>query len=157
MNIFILDYNIEKCAQYHCDKHVVKMCIEYAQLLSSVHHHYGKPAGYRLTHKNHPCAVWARASLSNYQYLMELTFALGDEYTYRYGKHHKSVELVESLPPLEFIDIGLTPFAKAIAVPEIKAIPDAVDAYREYYRVEKAGIVSWKKREVPEWFKAGLV
>jgi len=28
MNIFLLDKNPEKCAKYHCDKHVVKMILE---------------------------------------------------------------------------------------------------------------------------------
>lgn len=151
MNIFILDYNIKKCAEYHCDKHVVKMCIEYAQLLSSAHHHYLGEAPYRDTHKNHPCSVWVRSSLSNYEYLLELALELGDEYTYRYGKHHKSIQVVEALPPLKFVDIGLTPFAKAIANPEIKAIPDTVEAYREYYRKEKAHFTTWKNRPIPPW------
>lgn len=156
MNIFILDYDITKSAEYHCDKHVVKMCIEYAQLLSSVHHCLGQPAEYRLTHKNHPCAVWARTSLSNYEYLMELAFALGSEYTHRYGKKHKSIEeVVAYLPPIKLVDIGLTPFVKAIANPDIKKIEDTVEAYREYYRKEKSGFATWKLRPVPEWFTPG--
>jgi len=28
MNIFVLDYNPKKAAEYHCDKHVVKMILE---------------------------------------------------------------------------------------------------------------------------------
>ena len=38
MNIFYLDSNPQKCAEYHCDKHVVKMILESAQLLCGVHH-----------------------------------------------------------------------------------------------------------------------
>ena len=38
MNIFILDSNHEKCAQYHCDKHVPKMILETAQIMSTVMH-----------------------------------------------------------------------------------------------------------------------
>lgn len=154
VNIFILDYNIQKAAEYHCDKHVVKMCIEYAQLLSSVHHIKAIPAGYRLTHKNHPCAIWARESLSNYEWLLELALALGEEYTYRYGKKHKSIEeVVYHLPPIKFEDIGLTPFRKAIANPDIKAIDDTVEAYRTYYNLEKSGFATWKKREQPQWYQ----
>lgn len=37
MNIFYLSKDPELAAQYHCDKHVVKMIIEYAQLLSTAH------------------------------------------------------------------------------------------------------------------------
>ena len=37
MNIFYLDREPKICAEMHCDKHVVKMIIEYAQLLSTAH------------------------------------------------------------------------------------------------------------------------
>lgn len=37
MNIFFLDLDPKTCAQYHCDKHVVKMIVEYGQLLSTAH------------------------------------------------------------------------------------------------------------------------
>lgn len=33
MNIFYLDGDVTKAAQYHCDKHVVKMVLETAQIL----------------------------------------------------------------------------------------------------------------------------
>lgn len=33
MNIFYLDKDIQKCVEYHCDKHVVKLIIEELQLL----------------------------------------------------------------------------------------------------------------------------
>lgn len=36
MNIFYLDTDPVKAAEYHCDKHVVKMILETAQLLSTV-------------------------------------------------------------------------------------------------------------------------
>jgi len=38
MNIFFLDWDVKKCAEYHCDKHIVKMILETAQLLCGVHH-----------------------------------------------------------------------------------------------------------------------
>ena len=37
MNIFYLDKDVKKCAEMHVDKHVVKMILEYAQLLSTAH------------------------------------------------------------------------------------------------------------------------
>lgn len=153
MNIFILDYDIEKAAQYHCDKHVVKMCLEYAQLLSSVHHSLGTPVQYKLTHKNHPCAVWARASMDNYEWLFVLAMELGAEYTYRYGKHHKSIDVIKQLPIPELDHLGLTTFTKCVR-DELKEMPNVVEAYREYYRTDKASFCTWKNRDIPEWFKA---
>ena len=37
MNIFYLNKDPKICAEQHCDKHVVKMIVEYAQLLSTAH------------------------------------------------------------------------------------------------------------------------
>ena len=37
MNIFHLDKNPIKCAEYHCDKHVVKMILETSQMLSTAY------------------------------------------------------------------------------------------------------------------------
>ena len=31
MNLFYLDENLDKCAEYHVDKHIVKMPLEVAQ------------------------------------------------------------------------------------------------------------------------------
>ena len=33
MNLFFLDNDLDKCAEYHVDKHIVKMPLEAAQLL----------------------------------------------------------------------------------------------------------------------------
>lgn len=69
MNIFILDTNPKIAAQYHVDKHVVKMILETAQLLCSAHWLNGSEAPYKLTHKNHPCAIWTRECVENYNWL----------------------------------------------------------------------------------------
>ena len=37
MNIFILDEDIDKCAQYHIDAHSGKMQLESAQMLCTIH------------------------------------------------------------------------------------------------------------------------
>ncbi len=119
MNIFILDLDVKKCAQYHVDKHVVKMILETAQLLCGVHHvtdQVTDQVPYKLSHKNHPCSIWARESLSNYLYLCELGLELCNEYTYRYGKRHKSQDVIEwcltNKPNI--LDKGFTEPAKAM-------------------------------------------
>ena len=153
MNIFMLDYDIDKCVQAHCDKHVVKMILEYAQLLSSVHHMTGTGTEqmYKLTHKNHPDAIWARSSIQNYEYLFSLAVLLGEEYTYRYGKVHKSNTLIEQLPVPVLPEATFTHPPKCVH-DDFKGYADTVEAYREYYRRDKAYMCTWKKREVPWWF-----
>jgi hypothetical protein len=151
MNIFVLDKNVEKCAKYHCDKHVIKMILESAQMMSAVVRLNGYDAGYKLTHKNHPCTIWARKSLSNYKWLKTLTKLLNDEYRYRYGKeiNHKSYDMVLTLPTPKLPDIGLTPFAQAM--PDQYRNKNAVKAYRDYYINEKSSFLTWTKRKAPKW------
>ena len=152
MNIFILDYDVKKCAEYHVDKHVVKMILETAQLLCGVHWVTGGNAPYKLSHKNHPCAIWARESLTNYLYLCELGLELSREYTYRYGKKHKSQEIIEwcidNKPNI--VDKGFTEPAKAM--PDEYKVKSVVESYRNYYLGAKSGFASWKNRQTPEWY-----
>jgi hypothetical protein len=153
MNIFVLDSNPKKCAEYHNDKHCVKMILETAQLLCGVHWVLGGEAPYKLSHKNHPCAIWTRECIENYIWLCDLGLELCAEYTYRYGKRHKSEDIIEwclmNQPDLR--DNGdITEFA--VAMPDECKNDDIVQAYRTYYMVEKRSIAVWKNREIPEWF-----
>lgn len=153
MNIFVLDSDVKTCAQYHCDKHVVKMLIEYAQMLSTaVRMTTDTEVGYRITHKNHPCTIWVRSSLSNWRWLKSLAREVNEEYKFRYGKstNHKSYDVIESLPEPNIPDNGLTEFA--LAMPEHCKVGNPVDSYRTYYIKEKRDFVSWKNRNTPKWF-----
>jgi len=157
MNIFVLDYNPRKCAEYHANSHVVKMVLETAQLLCGVHWVQGNEAPYKLSHRNHPCSIWARESLSNYLYLCELGLELCKEYTYRYGKRHKSQDVIEwclinkpNISDKEFTE-------PARAMPDEYKSNCVVESYRNYYMGEKSKIAAWKNRETPEWFKMELV
>ena len=151
MNIFFLDFDTKKCAEYHCDKHVVKMILETAQLLCGVHWINESEAPYKLSHKNHPCSIWVRESLSNYLYLCDLGLELSKEYTYRYGKRHKSQDIIEwclSNKPI-IKDIGFTTPPKAM--PDEYKVDDVVESYRNYYRGGKKDILVWKTGYKPEW------
>ena len=153
MNIFILDNDIEKCAQYHCDKHVVKMILESAQLLSTGVRLSGLDEGYKIAHPNHPCSIWVSESLSNWKWLRELATALNKEYRYRFEKNvnHKSYDLIHSLSSPDLKDLGLTPFAQVM--PESYRDKNPVTAYRQYYMGEKSKIFKWTKRTDSLWIK----
>lgn len=154
MNRFILHTDPVISAQYHCDKHVVKMILEEAQMLSTVHQRYdsGVEGLYKPTHKHHPCTVWAGDSVDNYLYGHAMFVALCDEYTVRYGKVHASARLIEplSVVPAGVPDEGLLPFPQAM--PDEFKCADPVDGYRKYYCTAKAGFARWTVRDVPEWF-----
>ena len=87
MNIFVLDLDPVKAARYQCNKHVVKMVLETAQLLCAPFEPGVAP--YKRSHFNHPSSIWTRSSLSNYHWLIVHGMALCDEYEYRYSKIHK--------------------------------------------------------------------
>jgi len=149
MNIFYLNNDPKICAEMHLDKHVVKMILEYAQLLSTAHRvldgtvstrlsksgrkqQYYPLAGerdnflYSATHVNHPSAVWVRYSYENYEWLYKLFIALLDEYTHRYGRIHATARLIDALhtPPIHI--------PKGIGFTEpTPAMPNEVKVLRE--------------------------
>ena len=157
MNIFALDEAPEQAAAWHCDAHVIKMILETAQLLSTAHH-VTTPLNaypiYRQTHTNHPCAVWVRQSQANYIWLAQLGQALCDEYTFRYGKVHKTQSVLDWLqsntPPSS--GVVLTPFA--LAMPEeLRDIGHPIQSYRNYYQTKRGGrLGTWKNRQAPDWW-----
>ncbi len=176
MNIFILDKDIKTSVSYYCDSHVVKMCLETAQLIQTtlwIDSIFPKAIPrkldkeerallmktkadvpnlfpYKPTHENHPCAIWARSSLDNYVYMLELFETLLAEYTYRFGKVHGSSKILEDdYEVFTLPKVGLTPFAQAM--PDEYKDTCAITAYRNYYINEKSHLLVWTKRDKPYW------
>ena len=155
MNIFVLDLDPQKCAWYHCDKHVVKMIVETAQLLSTAHHINGNNIGdfiYKKTHVNHPCAIWARESKENYVWLSKLGFWLCMEYRRRYGKIHKTELLIKKLRvfrPRLFEEDEMT--KRPQCMPDMYKCENIVVAYRSYYISEKQSILKYTNRDKPNF------
>jgi len=179
MNIFYLDHDTRKCAEMHNDKHVVKMILEYAQLLSTAHRILDgivepglsktgrKKTVYRLpderdsvlysaTHVHHPSAVWVRQSNANYMWLAELLEMLCCEYTYRYEKVHKVERdgLMQALKNRFPDNIPNGTFTGPTpAMPDdVKIDGNSLASYRNYYTKNKTHLANWKKRPVPEWY-----
>ena len=84
MNFFYLDDDPIMCARYMVDKHVIKMILEHCQLLSTAQNLFGIDGLYKSTHINHPCSIWTRASLDNYNLLIDYTKEIIKEYKHRY-------------------------------------------------------------------------
>jgi hypothetical protein len=86
MNIFVVDEDPEVAARQLCDKHVVKMILETAQMLCTVAHNHGYEAPYKVAHPKHPCTLWAGKSAANWTWLIDHGLAMSEEYTERYGR-----------------------------------------------------------------------
>lgn len=177
MNIFILDTDPGKCAEMHCDKHVIKMITESAQMLSTCHRvldgfsekqlsrsgkrmvtrwvhsdHKLDKVLYKSAYVNHPCNVWLRESSANYNFLYKLFCYLGDEYTHRTEKVHKSLRQLSSVlanAPKNIPTENLTQFANCTTYDT----NDIVHNYRLFY-IDKQNRfpMIWSKRKEPNWF-----
>jgi hypothetical protein len=182
MNIFYLDSNPKTCAEMHCDKHVVKMIIEYAQLMSTAHRILDGEEYIDLTangrrikrwrmkdetfenglmkasHINHPSNVWVRASKQNYLWLNRMWIYLLHEYTYRYGKVHACAKYMDVLytTPKNIPDLPFTNPTPAMPE-ECKITNDSLASYHKYYVEKKVAFAKWTKRDRPKWFVEGIL
>ncbi len=148
MNIFILDNCPRRAAQMQCDKHVVKMVLESTQLLCCAHPQEVVP--YKHTHRNHPCAIWARASVADYMWLYKHALALCEEYSHRFGKEHACYKIIKNLPKFNSPNKRLFPFA--LAMPEEYKRTTAIKSYRAYYKYKQQVIdFKYTNRSIPEW------
>lgn len=171
MNIFFLDKDPSVCAEMHCDKHVSKMIIEYAQMLSTAHRVLDEDVNekatvpyidklYKKTHVNHPSTVWVRSDWKNYFWTYQLFTALCKQYTIRYNKKHLTDIKLSFLLMLSPYNIPKTSALDEMTPPPL-CMPDEykcdnhVEAYRNFYNGEKARFAKWDKLgKVPYWFAA---
>lgn len=172
MNIFYLDRDPATAAAMHCDKHVVKMILETAQMLSTAHRVLDgdDPADevglYKRAFENHPCSIWLRDCVTNYMWGYNLFTSLLKEYTRRYKKFHASNRLSNLLSyepdniakfkwecnmdaPMSWLGVTEPPQC----MPDKYKCEDPVQAYRNYYLGEKMYMAVWTEREVPAWIQ----
>lgn len=185
MNLFYLDHNLDKCAEYHIDSHVGKMQLEAAQLLSTAlwcdklfgfipraltseengvlnEAKRAEPSieertftRYLPTHVNHPSNIWVRSSLEHFYWTINYVNALDSESVYRGRKHHASCVETNRLPEPRMLQD--TGFVPPIpAMPDELKSGDVLQDYRLFYMLDKAAIASWKLREKPPWWDENI-
>jgi hypothetical protein len=154
VNVFAVDRDPERAARALCDRHVVKMTLETAQILCSAARALGQRAPYRATHAHHPCVVWAGARRANWEWLVRHGLALADEFERRYGRVHPSRAVIARMARRG------PPPSRSRRMPFVQAMPeqyrgrDAIAAYRRYYAGEKARFATWKApARPPRWWR----
>lgn len=168
MNIFALDKDPNIAAIYHNNRHVVKMILETAQMISIIINDRKividssiKLPKVASNYRIHPCTKWMNYSYNNFVWSIKLGKALCNEYTFRYKKNHAYEPLYNYL--IESYDSFLKYFNKdfdklskfALAMPDhCKLLNDeiGIESYRNYYKKEKRHIAQWKIREIPIWY-----
>jgi hypothetical protein len=177
MNIFYLHNDPRTCAEMHNDKHVVKMILEYGQLMSTAHRfldgysYYDKTANgrkikrwrldderepvlWKASHIQHPSGIWVRKNGFNYMWLKNLWLELLAEYTHRYGKVHSAERMrrffVQTPRNISWNSSFTEPTP---AMPDQYKVPDdSLQSYKNYYIHGKKHLASWKKRNIPDWY-----
>ena len=180
MNIFYLSRNLKNCAKYHCDKHVVKMMTEYAQILSTAHRvldgnetvtltksgrrytrylfektDWREPKLYKSVHAGHPSVVWTYSSREHYVYLYDLWVQLHEEFKRRYNKNHASYDKLWDalmMTPKNIEDNGWTDPPPAIKGYDWLITSDIVETYRNFYIHDKKAFATWKTT-IPHWWR----
>lgn len=155
MNIFAVDTDTMKCAKALDNLRLNKMIIETAQLLSTAMRVQGYIGDdiYKMSHINHPCAIWARASDSNYRWLLLYMNDLVVEKIIRTGKSHKSFDIFHALEKgIELMPKGL--FTTWPNCTPNKHILDIHEAYRKTLIdkwINDKRPPSWGNAIKPEW------
>ena len=183
MNIFYVDSNPEVAARNMVDRHVVKMILETAQLLSTAHRvidgeeyvgqsQSGRKAKrwrlsgnadaimYAATHINHPSAVWVRENSANYDWLYDHLLALGSEYTHRYGRTHLTIDklkdILEDAPENIEQSNLMTKMPSCMDKQYIVSL-DPITNYRNYYNYGKTDLLRWSNRPPPQWIDGAII
>jgi len=163
MNIFFVDKDPSIAAHMLCDKHVIKMIVESAQILSGVQRLCGNnsPSLYKTPTGNKVPINWVMQGQDNYLWLFKHYCALLKEYTKRYGKSHKSgnAELfaeLEKIPSrlLEGSTIPLCSTKDVHFLEKINTWDDVITEYCYFYYRDKNRFALWNKgSEKPDWYK----
>ena len=165
MNIFAVDYNPVVAARSLCDRHLSKMSVETAQMISAALIKHKCPVSklpltkagtpYRGGHPHHPATLWSGETQGNYRWLCLHGLALTSEFKKRYKKTHACRKPIQDMCGLlSYIPKGeLTPFARCINKETYPELHDksqwrsVVLAYRAYYMLDKKG-----DRNPPLWW-----
>jgi len=155
MNIFHLDKDPKICAEYHCDKHVVKMILETAQMLSTA---YRKKFGdnddlYKTAYPKHPMTIWVGDSGNNFFWSVQLLDQLLYQYTLRYNKVHKTIKISNLLHGKHKLwHTWKTEFTPPpLCMPDKYKCNDYVQAYRNYYIGDKKRFAKYTGIDTPKF------
>ena len=157
MNIFFLHRDPQWAANALCDKHVPKMLLESAQMLSTAVQKYTDRIEelYKPAYPNHPMTKWVGSTFSNFQWTLENAVFISHEYCKRFNKLHKSSKIINNIYDNNYIDDIPDGFFKEPpqCMPDEYKDNDYVTAYRKYYQGAKSYFAKWEKgRKQPNWW-----
>ena len=168
MNIFFVDQDPVKAAQALVDQHANKQVVESCQMLANCYSleelasndcpKTKKGNDRKYSYFNHPCSIWTRKTINNFNWLLNHSIALEEERMYRGFNPHFSISFIEwcvNNPP-DLTNAELTPPAQAFGEWDYLRGDDPVEAYRRYYNIAKRQQETlkkvWTRRRAPDWW-----
>ena len=163
VNFFYLDKDPIKCAKYYCNKHILKIPIEIAQILSKIHYELKSKIDYSKIYQNSTVVkntlgpyCWIKESLDNYYWATQLGLELINEYKFRYNKiEHKTECILQYLyeNPPNLPKNGETKFIGTNKYDMFQYISnDPIICARYNYAEMKCITDKWNKDGPPDWF-----
>tara|TARA_R110002126_G_scaffold113745_1_gene252304 strand:+ start:26 stop:508 length:483 start_codon:yes stop_codon:yes gene_type:complete len=158
MNIFFLHKDPQWAANALCDKHVPKMLLESAQMLSTaVQENAGERLEdlYKPAYPKHPMTKWVGSTFSNFQWTLENAVFISQEYCKRFNKLHKSSRILNVIYDNQYYkEIPDERFTTPPqCMPDEYKDNDYVTAYRKYYQGAKAYFAKWQRGvPAPDWW-----
>jgi len=172
MNIFALHPDPKIAASMHCDQHLHKMILEYAQMLSTYAYYtlteleLASLAGYiyKPSYKNHPCNVWLRVhNREAVAWLVDLALELDSIRRSLGATEHSSIQVIHAIdqscvfsttytPPKEFVFCGPAHIGLDFRLSSVR------EKYQEYYKwkarmwaLDKSRRMCYKGRTIPDF------
>lgn len=164
VNFFYLDQDPKKCAKYYCNKHIIKIPIEIAQILSKVHHELNSNIDFSKIYKNSIVVnnsigpyQWIKESYDNYIWACKLGLELINQYKLRYNKENHKTEIILLFlfnNPPKLSKKGITKFIGTNKYDMFQFISnDPVICARYNYAEMKCTHDKWNKEvSPPDWF-----
>ena len=159
MQLFILDHIPKNAASMLCDQHLRKMCLETAQILSSVMFLHGVTPvdGMPKPYNPHHPVIAALDNQHKINWTVLYNEALQREFLFRFGKAHAYAGLTPEYRKALFRENLKIRMEKLSFARDFKDIyifePDIVKAYRIYYKYKKSILKRWSytNTKEPDW------
>lgn len=162
MNIFVLDYMPITAARFYCNSHLLSGILEITTMMGLAYDDGDfKPIsglGSKNRYYNYSMSRWVRLSRQNFDWTLQHTYALCDEFLFRYEHQHSYRPHIDwisrNLPMINLSDFGLTDWPRCFGAwkDTVGVTNDVVYDYRRYYMLAKRFAV-WTRRPTPEWFR----
>ncbi len=163
MNLFILDKMPDKAAEYSFDCHIKSGLIETVAMMGFAYNNGDFAPWKWINSKNryakHPMTLWICENRQNFDWTLQHSFALAEEFEFRFAKKHKCLDYINWISiniPIDNLENNRQtepPRCFGKYKEDIEITNDVVQDYRNYYMLAKRHLEKYTKRNLPHWYR----